>query len=198
MDKRYRRSGNGILSGMLIFLVVMVLAVGAGFLCTKYIIYPYILGGEAPFGTSENGKTLENNGEDQSQTPEGNPSIVEDGQDITGSDGTQETSVGTSEQTPVPEQSNTGTTAADTDSGHTNAVNLYTIQYGSFTTEEGARQVVSSLQAAGIGAILLVKDGIYKVVEEPYASEERARAVLPDRKSSFGDAVFLTTMEAWL
>lgn len=188
MDKRYRRSGSSFLPGIITFLLVTALAVGAGYLCTKYIIYPYILGEEMPFGKVDKEQTPKDGVEDQSkeQEPKSDgetPAVIEDGQDITDADAEGKT---------------TETTAPTPSEGHTDAVSLYTIQYGSFATEEGAKEAASSLLSAGVGTIILGKDGRYKVVEEPYANEERARAVLPGRKASFGEAVFLTKMEAWM
>ncbi|MGI6751025.1 MAG: SPOR domain-containing protein [Anaerovoracaceae bacterium] len=181
MDRRYKRSYNGILGGLIIFAIIIALAVGTGFLFTKHIIYPYFLGEGIPMSVKEDEETGEKGTSEKNEAKK-KVDTVEDQQKVkeeTGEDPSETTAVGNNET-------------------NRSKVEIYTIQYGSFTTEAAARESIDKLKSAGIGGIVLFKDGVYKVVEEPYADEARVRALLPERKQTYGDDIFITKMEAWM
>lgn len=177
MDRRYKRPKNGLLGGLSIFLIIAVLATSTGYLFTKHIVYPYFLGEELP--ESFKVKEAKTNGNEER--------VVS--QDI--KDSQKETTVENEAENKEEKEPAITPVRSET-------LNLYTIQYGSFGTEAAAKESVMALKAAGINGLMFKKDGMYKVVEEPYSDEERVRMKLSERKEKFGEEIFITKMEAWL
>lgn len=71
----------------------------------------------------------------------------------------------------------------DTDSG-------YALQYGSFSTEEGAQECLEDLTASGIEAEIIEKDGMYKVIGQLFNTKEEARTF--KEENSQNEDVFIT------
>ena len=152
MRRRYRYPRRDARTGFSIFIVVIILAVVAGYAGTKYIIFPYLLG-NSPAESSE------------SQT-EG---------DKTASDATVDTI--TSPPSVIIDQQNLKNDA--TNSGNPDAVSSangpYSVQFGSFSTKAGADKMSADLTGKGIYSYVYESAGSYKVLGLPYSTEEKAK-----------------------
>ena len=177
MSRRtYGGRNQSLTRGLLTFVMIAVLAVGAGYACTKYIITPYFIGDDKPEAGTSN----------QQETDFSGSSIITDQQDIEepGEDTTQ----------------NSTETVADGDitANTGEAISLYCIQFGSFSLREGAETTQATLRASNIETSVILKDGSYKVIGTPYTNEEKAKEALSEMKAVAGEDIFITTMEAQL
>lgn len=66
----------------------------------------------------------------------------------------------------------------------------FALQYGSFSSEQGAGECVDDLKKSGINAEIVEKDGMYKVVGDLFETKEEARSHLEE--SNQQDGVFIT------
>ncbi len=177
MSKRRYANGRGSFGkGLLTFLIVVLLAVGAGYGLTEYVITPYFLGGD---------KEEPQENELTQQGFEGS-SIIIDQQNVN-TEG-EETGAPVAETPlPQPQATETGTTPA------TNV--FYCIQYGSFSDQIGAETVASSLAASEIAVTIMQKDGAYKLIGTPYFTKEEAVSSMEKVKAVAGNDIFITTVE---
>ena len=180
-----RRTGMGrersLLRGLVTFGLILVLAVGAGYAATKYIITPYL-----------NGSTDEPANTNQADTKE--PAIFSGSAIITNGSPAEDTStINPSE----PATNQIGNTDTQVKQNATRFI-LYSIQYGSFQSKEGAKAVATDLGSQNITTLILYTDGTYKVIGSPYTEEEKARKALTSQKETVGEDIFLTTLEATL
>lgn len=60
----------------------------------------------------------------------------------------------------------------------------YALQYGSFSTKEGADQCSAELSGSGITAEVIEKDGLYKVIGKSFDTEAEAEAYILQNPSS--------------
>jgi hypothetical protein len=176
--RRYVGQNQRIGRGILTFALIAVLAVGAGFTVTKYIISNYF--------TAE--KDLITEDTDQGDQDFPGSSIIIDQQEI---------KEGDPDNTAPSAPTNTPTIGGST-AGTKETINLYCIQFGSFSSKEGATAAAANLKASNIDTMVLMYDGSYKVIGTPFTKEEKAREVLPSMKAVAGEEVFITTMEAWM
>lgn len=167
-------------TGVNLFSIVVIigLAVALGFLTTKCVIYPLILGQEASFDTvlgkiglnsskdeKEDGISDSTSGAGISDTDNSNSGgngstnnnvVIPNANDQSGDADTQGT-----------QQTQPDVTAAPAQSG-------YAIQFGSFSTEGAANELINELKNSGIDAAVTQKDGMYKVIGQLFADKESA------------------------
>lgn len=152
MKKHYRYPRRNAKAGFSVFIIVIILAVAAGYAGTKYIIYPYLLG-DSPAESAG-----EQNGENNSATDTAvdvipdSPSIIIDQQNV--KDKTAE---------------GNGNGGSGTGAGP------YSVQFGSFTTKDGADAFSAELTGKGIYSYVYESGGSYKVLGLPYTTEDKAR-----------------------
>lgn len=131
-----RRIGTGrnstFGSRALTFFLILILAVGAGYAMTKYVITPYLIGDKDQGGTNTN-------------TP---PAVNFSGSAISTSQ-QQTTGNDTVDQTIGSVDSNI-TSSDQVADEWIETITLYCIQYGSFQSNEGALAVVASLDSQNI------------------------------------------------
>lgn len=176
--RRYINRNRSLGQGFLIFIIVAVLAVGAGFGLTEYVIKPFFLGADT-------------------ETPEENlpqegfqgSTIIVDQQDVNDVNTEEGETSGPVAEVPAPEQQ-------QSEAGSTSIANLlYCIQYGSFSDLAGAEAMASSLAASDIAVMVMQKDGAYKLLGAPYMTKEEAKISLEKAKAVAGDDLFVTTVE---
>lgn len=182
MRKRRRNYGRDRMSRMPASLtLVMCLAVVTGFAGVRYVVSPWMNGGDVPTagGQSTVGDEAlpqETTGETQTQeaAPETPQALPEATQPET--------------QTPqaLPQTPQEGTVVED--KIDTVATKAFAVQLGSFSTEEAAKQRVSELSAHGIEASVQIRDGVWKVVSSGYSTKEEARAAAAKWRDIVGDA----------
>ena len=164
------------------FLALMVIAVGVGCFSAKYMVAPWLF--EQPEATASKAGTDSARGADA-------PNVISDGQTVkeTGTvPAGKENDAPSDTKAENDEQGGAGGTAGPS--------TVYTIQYGSFSTEAAAVQETVRLKAIGIETRVLSQGQSFKVVEKPFAGEAEARAALEARRSAAGADLFITTMEA--
>jgi cell division protein FtsN len=152
MRRRYRYPRRDARTGFSIFIVVIILAVAAGYAGTKYIIFPYLLD-----------SSLSENSENQA------------GSDKTASNAAVDTI--TSPPSVIIDQQNLKNDAANT--GNPDAVSStngpFSVQFGSFSTKAGADTMSAELTGKGIYSYVYESGGSYKVLGLPYSTEEKAK-----------------------
>ena len=153
MRRRYRYPRRNARTGFSVFIIVIILAVAAGYAGTKYIIFPYLLGSNPAESAGET------NGGDQSPTDTAvdvipsSPSIIIDQQNL-----------------------KNGTTGENGNSGAASGSNgPFSVQFGSFTAKDGAEALSAELSGKGIYSYVYESGGSYKVLGLPYSTEEKAR-----------------------
>jgi cell division protein FtsN len=176
--RRYTNRNRSLGQGFLIFVIVAVLAVGAGFGLTEYVIKPFFLGEETE--TPEEGLPQEGFS---------GSSIIVDQQDVKDVTPEEEETSGPVTESPSPPQQQTATDSASV------AKLLYCVQYGSFSDLAGAEAMAASLTASDIDVMVMQKDGAYKVIGTPYITKEEAKASLEKAKTVAGDDLFVTAVE---
>ena len=132
-------------------LLILIAAVVAGYLTTRFVLYP-LLGFEFPSletiwdkyrpSVSEDKDSNKEKTEDSKSETKEQKTIVEDG-------------VNTSEEG-------------------------YVIQFGSFSTKEAAKERVSELKDEGIKTSVIEKDDYYKVVGEIFTTKDKAKTAMAD------------------
>lgn len=168
MRKRRRNYGRDRMSRMPASLtLVMCLAVVTGFAGVRYVVSPWMNGGDVPTAGG--------------QSTVGDEALP---QETTGETQTQEAAPETPEALPQTPQE--GTVVED--KIDTVATKAFAVQLGSFSTEEAAKQRVSELSAQGIEASVQIRDGVWKVVSSGYSTKEEARAAAAKWRDIVGDA----------
>ena len=171
-------------TGVNLFTIVVIigLAVALGFLTTKCVIYPLILGQEASFDTVL-GKIGLNSGKDEK---EDGISDSTSGAGIADADNASSAGNGGSNtNAAIPNTNDQNGGGADTqgeqqtqqtqpDVTATPAQSGYAIQFGSFSTESAANELITELKSSGIDAFVTQKDGMYKVIGQLFADKESA------------------------
>ncbi|NLY71879.1 MAG: SPOR domain-containing protein [Clostridiales bacterium] len=166
-NRRYGR-------GLIVFVIIVILAIGSGYLTTKYFIGSF-------FGDKMNADTQNSNDQDFSGS-----SIIVGQQDIT-----EENNENIKTENP---SANNNADGKDENTQY--KITLYCIQYGSFSSKEGAEQIAQNLKASNIDTMVFITDGSYKVLGTPYIKEEVAREALANMKTIAGEDIFITTVEA--
>lgn len=162
MRKRKHYPKRGVGSGFYVFIFVIIFAVAVGYIGTKYIIYPYLLGTN-PAVESED----QNNAENVSTTTETGidmissvPSTTIDQSDIKKDSTDIDDNAAVSSAAIVPEGNDKGP---------------FSVQFGSFDLKSGAEDMLHKLDGSGIYSYVYESDGSYKVLGLPYSSEEKAK-----------------------
>jgi len=152
MNRRNRYPRRDARTGFAVFIIVIILAVAAGYAGTKYIIYPYLIGNNQA-ENSEKGSSGDTGAADTAEdvitSP---PSIIIDQQNLT------------------DDTKNDGNTDAVS-----SAKGPFSVQFGSFSSKEGADAFSTELAGKGIYSYVYESGGSYKVLGLPYSSEEKAR-----------------------
>lgn len=155
MKRRYRNPRRDARTGFSIFIIIIILAVAAGYAGTKYIIFPYLLGSDTAEESSLPGEDTTTTGSGVDVIPS-SPSIIID-------------------------QRNLQNEAAEIkdNSGNSGAVSgepgPFCVQFGSFSSKEGAGKLSDELAQKGIYSYVYESGGSYKVLGLPYTTKEKAR-----------------------
>lgn len=166
--RRYRGAGMGFS----VFIIIIVLAVTAGYAGTKYVIYPYLLNGSA---RTEDASEKQDAGATTTSgigvdTIASMPSVIIDKQDIKDA---QDTKLNTNDQKNENKSNSTSTSSQVPSS--VNSAGPYCVQFGNFSTKEGAEILSNSLKANGIYSFTYENNGTLKVLGQPYTSQEKAK-----------------------
>ena len=164
-------SGNAKKTGVnfLSVLAIIGLSVVLGFLTTKYVVYPLLLGEEASFDVVlgkigiHTEEKREKNGE-----AAGKEADSADSQETAGAENAGIKAADTDEK--VKEEA---LSSADSDK---ESFEGYAIQFGSFSTEQAANTLLQELSASGIHTSILKKDGMFKVIGQLFPDAESAAA----------------------
>ena len=188
-SRRRGRQQTSRVNSTLIIGIVLV-AVLAGYLTTRFVIYPLLLQQEPWFsqlsGEDDNndGNTDGNTVQDQDQTQDSGGTdqngVISDGLDIKTGEDDNGAGAGTE-----------GTTAAAVEQP---ALSGYCIQFGSFSTRAAADNLVSQLSLSGVGAKVVEKDGAFKVIGELFSEKDQAAAAMEALDRSVFADVFVTSI----
>ena len=182
MNRRNRRTRGTALQIPLVCTVVL-LAIGCGYLCSRFLVVPLLQ--QDPISESEQmAQEPGQAAQTPDQTSDGNGSEGKDEADPAPSGETENQDPG---QNPEPSDE----PAAEPKTG-----TRYVIQYGAFSTREGAEERKNELQGLGIQTILLERDNAFKLYGDPCFSESAARLFLEQRKAAAGEDIFITVVEA--
>lgn len=148
-----RRSGvyrsRGTGIGISAFLFAIVLAVSIGYVGTKYVIYPFLLQDKTAVPkTAQNEKS------------------------------TEAKSNGAEEWKSTEEKKTEETKSIIEDKQKVEVLNVYSLQFGTYSDKESANIKVKELSANGINAYIYEGVGEYKVFGNSYASKERAQSAM--------------------
>ena len=152
MKKYHRYPKRDARAGFSVFIIVIILAVAAGYAGTKYIIYPYLLSNPAG-STGEQGEGATTATEGAVGVITSVPSIIIDQQNLKND---------TSED--ISGNNSTG-------SGH----GPFSVQFGSFSSKAGADALSLELSGKGIYSYVYESGGNHKVLGLPYSTEEKAK-----------------------
>lgn len=169
------RSRNVKKTGMNLLSVVVIigLAVCLGFMTTKYVIYPILLGQEASFDVMLGKIGIGGDDDEKKNDKENNTEKI----------GTDEntTSAGLEDRESEKENSGgenneegSGGESTSEEEGGQAAGSGYGIQFGSFSTEAAANELIEELKASGIEATVLAKDGMFKVIGQLFPDKDSA------------------------
>lgn len=166
MKRRYRYPRRDARTGFSVFIIVIILAVAAGYAGTKYIIYPYLLGGSPA-----------ENSEDAGNQTDGDKAATGSAVDVV----TSLPSVIIDQQN-LKNDAQDGKESPDAASGEKGSAGVvsgadgpYSVQFGSFTTKGGADSLSAELDGKGIYSYVYESGGSYKVLGLPYATEAKAK-----------------------
>lgn len=185
--RAYWQNQNMKISGVNLAAIIVIIgmAVLCGFITTKFVIYPMILGEDATFNMKLDIKKL-TDWEKQS------PSDKNDGI-FTDNNFLQNTQIPTTE-TDLTSNPITAPSPSD-DNENEIRTSGYCIQYGCFSSETAAQSLISELQALGLTARMVKQDDKYKVVGQIFETREEAaeaqKAVLEYGAPEYRD-VFIT------
>lgn len=168
----FRRPSKNTGVNLLGILAIILAAVLAGFLLTKFIVYPVMLGTFTP--------------KIEQSAPQVTPDSSSDTEKA-------EKKTDAADDAQAREPSN-DKAAADSDKGKAAepVTSGYCIQFGSFTTKAAADELVSQLSASGIKASAIEKDGSFKVVGEIFGEKEAARTAAAAIDRTIYSDIFIT------
>lgn len=187
------RNKNIKISGVNLAAIIAIIgiAVLCGFLTTKFVVYPLLLGEEADFDVSfDFGNLLhadEERGADSGVSDNNNNVDTVNTQDNKEkSDVNESPDVNpVTSQKPEQVEESTGLTSG------------YCIQYGCFSSESAAANLIEELKASGLTARMVKQDDKYKVVGQIFSTKEEAaeaqKAVLEYGDPEYRD-VFITNV----
>lgn len=175
MKRRNRYPRRGAQAGFSVFIIVIILAVAAGYAGTKYIIFPYLLGNHPAENTQEQtGKDNTAVSDSAVDVLPNTPSVIIDQQNVKNGGG----STGNTGGAANGSTANTGG-SANGGTGNTGVTGgeagPYCVQFGSFSSKGGADTMSSELSGKGIYSYVYESAGSYKVLGLPYASEAKAK-----------------------
>ncbi|HYE68625.1 MAG TPA: SPOR domain-containing protein [Anaerovoracaceae bacterium] len=153
MKRHNRYPRRDARTGFSVFIIVIILAIAAGYAGTKYIIFPYLLGNN-PTENSDSQDVEDKTATDSAvDVITSTPSIIIDQQNV-------------KNETPAA-IGNTNVTDS--------AKGPFSVQYGSFSAMEGANKLSAELTGKGIYSYVYESGGNYKVLGLPYTTEEKAK-----------------------
>ena len=191
-----RRKKTGRKGSFLPLLLVMVLfAGGLGYGVTKWVVLPTFTETTppaeqplSPFGTApltqgsfnDAGEAQSGEGEQPPQSPSETapPQAVEPGVGAAEPGSADDNPSAPSEQLPL-----------------TGEALVYAIQFGSYSTYEGAQEAALDEVSKGRTVRIVEKDGSYKIVGSPYTDRTEAERALAAISPEGEDGLFITTME---
>jgi hypothetical protein len=150
MRKRSRYPGRNARAGFAAFVVVVILAVAAGYAGTKYIIFPFLFE-TGPAGSGNQSDGSQSVTETAVDVIPSAPSIIIDQQNL----------------------KNNGSGNTETTSG--TAAGPYSVQFGSYSTQAGAEEMSGELTDKGIYSYVYQSGSSYKVLGLPYSNKEKAK-----------------------
>lgn len=171
---RPRRQGSAFTA----FIIVIILAVAAGYVGTKYFVYPYLIdnnknAAEENTGESPETKTTTEAGVDAISSM---PSVIIDQQDIKDAKSATGESIITDKNPSVTPE------AAIAGKGP------FSVQFGSFSTKAAAEELSAQLTQKGIYSYVFESGGNHKVLGLPYADKEKANQAASIVSAAASDA----------
>ena len=140
-----------------VFIVIVILAVAAGYTGTKYVVYPFLLDSSAHADhLTESQNDAETASESGIDTIASMPSVILDQQNVQN----------------IKEEEDTKTTSSD--STAVAGSGPYCVQFGSFSAKEGAETLSKELSAKGIYSFVVEDGDSQKVLGLPYTTKEKA------------------------
>lgn len=180
-----------------VVIVIILVSVLAGYIATKYIIYPVILGIEPetlddniklPFGIDsidkDNGNMLSENNAANKQ--------VDNTDNINSVDNVDNADNYNEQQSELVANSYENIYENQAKEKLQQELKDFCIQYGSFSTHEGAEVLQQQLKETGIQADIIEKDGTFKVISQLFATKEEAIREKDKNKGLYEDA-FITS-----
>lgn len=184
MGRRSRGPRPGFFGSLLISGLIVILAVAVGYAGTKYVIYPFLLNGESNASDgvsgSDGGKTAAGRAEASKEgTPKPQAGNLSGAGVITGEQHVTELTAGAVVPTSDGQISET----------------LYSIQFGSFSTKEGAETEKQTLLKQGVSSYVWENGSAFKVMGMPYLQKDRAKEAAGALKAALND-VYVTSVTA--
>ncbi len=172
MRKNYRYPRRDAKTGFSVFIIVIILAVAAGYAGTKYIIYPYLMGNNPVERDGEQDRKSNAESDTAVDVIPSSPSIIIDRQNL-----------------------KNGTEGEGGNSATTGGNGPYSVQFGSFTTKNGAEILSEELTGKGIYSYVYESGGSFKVLGLPYTTEEKAREAASIVSAVVSDAFVVNLSE---
>lgn len=170
-------------TGFSIFVIVIILAVAAGYAGTKYIIYPYLLGNN-PAENAEEQKDVDKTATSTAVDVTPNtPSVIIDQQNTKNS---TENGTGTE---------NGNSSIIENNNVVSGMNGPFSAQFGSFASKDGADALTAELAGKGIYSYVYESGGSYKVLGLPYSTEEKAKQAVSVVSAVVSDAFVVNLSE---
>lgn len=195
-NRGYRRNQLSLFG----ILIIILLAVATGYVGAKYVIYPYLLDGQAPNKTTTEESTKNKTADNPITSL---PGVIVDKQEIkeeknnkdssTDQTTNKDASKDTKDTNAQVKDTGSNTATTTTPSG-VNTKGAYSLQFGNFTVKEGAEKRVKELINLGISAYVFETNGGYRVLGNTYDNKERAKEAAQIVLPSAGD-VFVIDMK---
>ncbi len=167
MNRRNRYPRRDARTGFSVFIIVIILAVAAGYAGTKYIIFPYLLGNHPTENTNEQNDGNKTTTDTAVDVIPNSPNIIIDQQNL-------------KDETVTPEVISS-------------AKGPFSVQFGSFSAKVGADTLSAELSGKGIYSYVYESGGSYKVLGVPYSTEDKAREAA-DVVSAVASDVFVVNL----
>ncbi|MDO4553138.1 MAG: SPOR domain-containing protein [Bacillota bacterium] len=186
--------------------LLLILAVGIGYLAAKYVFEPYLLEGEdaedQTIAAAEGSAVVGGSGEGteaEGQSPEEQAAETEGSLPETPAPEEGEAASAVQEETASETVSGQGEGEAGAEPAETETESagalMYCVQFGSFSTREGAESALAGLKEKSVDAYLVERDGAYKLLGAPCGSKEEAVRLRDSLIPQAGEDLFVTTME---